>query len=1045
MTRDAIRSVIAQESPILYRDGQTRIGVFFSKEHREYIPFKDIPEAWVQAIVAAEDKTFWTHPGVDFGGIARAMKQNIAAGRMVAGGSSLTQQTAKNLFYRPDRSLKSKWKELVNALRLEAHYSKQDILEFYANQFHVNSNGRGLGIAARYFFDKEPADLSMLESAFIAGMVKAPSRYNPFIGSDERRARALKRAHARTVYVLDRMLAEGHLSAADHQALAAQEIPFKRGSFQYQSSSIVDEVEARLAQDPFPRVFHELGIDNPSTAGISIVTTLDADAQRSATYGLWHHLTEVGPLLEKQTATALLMPASSAPAPDAGSHPVVHGFYTGRVIDSATNDIMIDLQGSLCRIDQKAQVRIANVLARAKTGNKWAKGGQQGRVNLKATLAKGSVVRVSIRELGDPPLCDLELRPELQGAVMLLENGQIRAMVGGNDNKNFNRAVDAKRQLGSTWKPVLYLAAVQLGWAPTDALDNRPNAFQFSGGWYYPRADHKSEPWTSLSWAGTRSENLASIWLLAHLTDRLTSAQFQQIAADVDLVRRADEDGKAYVRRMQKAGVNGADSRMDEMVFTAAKHDVLTRWGHDLQASRELRSLSYGYGLDKERARVQRLGPSARERKETALRRTFRHLKPLSESCAVQARGLQGLIEAGRAAAAAQQVDSWGEPVAVGAVRPSIPRASEFSYLRARRGLSGLELACGRAPGDWSKVDQSLLQEAASGTLTVAGGLASMTVVDGVPSAVLQDLNDTIPRMRGLLSMTDAWDMQRLQYHPDYRLLVGMRYMDRLARTLGVQDKLPSVLSLPLGSVDLTLEEAATLYQGMMDLQTYTFPGKLGGPRAAALPSPSKPAQLILEIRDRDGAVLYSAQPVPRPVADAGAGRLVGDVLRNVVRWGTGRRALGKVKIGEVPVPLVGKTGTTNKYRNAAFAGFVPKASPEGWLWGNAYTLVTYVGYDDNRAMRRGGLRLQGSDGALPVWLSTAEGLAAAGLLGSPPEVPGSGFLLEPGEWAAPVQPGSGLQGSTWDVGEPGASRSVLIRTDASGVSAARSFTPVQP
>ncbi|MFO0003623.1 MAG: biosynthetic peptidoglycan transglycosylase, partial [bacterium] len=116
---------------------------------------------------------------MSFKHIVRAAVQNARAGRVVAGGSTLTQQTAKNLFYRPDRSLRSKAQELVDALRLEAHFSKEDILEFYANQFHVSANGRGLGIAARYFFDKRVDELTLKECAFIAGMVKAPSRYNP--------------------------------------------------------------------------------------------------------------------------------------------------------------------------------------------------------------------------------------------------------------------------------------------------------------------------------------------------------------------------------------------------------------------------------------------------------------------------------------------------------------------------------------------------------------------------------------------------------------------------------------------------------------------------------------------------------------------------------------------------------------------------------------------------------------------------------------------------------------------------------------------------
>ena len=1042
MTPKAIQEVIAQESPVLYRDGETRIGVFFNREHRDYVPFGEIPQAWTQAIVASEDKSFWSHPGIDVFGIARAMKQNIAARRLVAGGSSLTQQTAKNLFYRPDRSLKSKWAELVNALKLEAHYSKEDILEFYANQFHVNSNGRGLGIAARYFFDKRPAELGVVECAFVAGMVKGPRHYNPFIGSQAQKDRALERAKKRTAYVLRRMHADGYIDAGELREYLATQIPFKRGRFQYQKSSVVDEVEARLSRAPFPEVFETLGIVNPSTAGISIVTTLDADAQRAATYGLWHHLTEVGPLLEKQTASALVLADSQAPGPGAGRSPLPRGFYTGKVLRSDADEITVDLAGSRCRVDKAGLKRMAQVLVRARTGNKWARASAADITGLRASLPKGSVVRVSIREAGDPSTCDLELRPELQGAVMLLDNGQIRAMVGGNQNKDFNRAVTAKRQLGSTWKPLLYLAALQLGWAPTDPLDNRPNAFHFSGGWYYPRADHKSEPWTSISWAGTRSENLASIWLMAHLLDRLSPDQFQQLASDVGMAQRSNEDRMSFIKRMQKAGVNGADSRLEEIVFMAAKQDVIARSSHEPDAIRELRSMSYGFGLSRELARVQSQD-GKHNRKTLALRRTFQHLQPLSEACAAQGAVLRVLATAGRSAAAAREMAGWDDFVPDPVDAPAVPAPSELSDLRVRRGVMGLELACGEVEGDWVALDQAMLQAVAQGQLQLAGDLPRMTVVDGLPTEVLDDLNETLPRMRGVLSVTNPYDLARLQYHPDYRMLVGMKYLDRLARTLGVQSPLPSVLSLPLGSVDISLEEAASMYQGMMDLQAFSFEGSVGGARPGPVASPSDPTQLILEIRDRDGEVLYSAEPAPRPVADAGSGRLVGDILRNVIRWGTGRRALSKVTIGDVPVPVVGKTGTTNSYRNAAFAGYVPKTGPEGWVWGNAYTLVTYVGYDDNRPMRRGGIKLQGSDGALPAWISTAQGLAEAGLLGVPPVGATHEYASATGEWATPVVARSGLQISAWDAEDN--DRTVLIQTDASGFNPARSFTPVQP
>ena len=314
MARTHIEQIISQESPVYYRDGSTKLGVFFSREHRLHVPYEQIPRDWINAITASEDQRFFQHSGVDLRGIARAMWANIKAGGVVAGGSSLTQQTAKNLFYRPDRSLRSKWTELVNALRLEAHYSKEDILEFYANQFHVSANGRGLGIGARYFFDKTVAQLTLKECAFLAGMVKAPSRYNPFSGSTlEAQQAARERAMTRTHTVLERMAQEGHLTAEELRAQRALSMDFKRGSFRYASSVLLDEVERRLAQSPFPQILSDAGIDNPSTSGVQVITTLDSAAQRSATYGLWHHLTEAGAQLEGLAPSDLLLASSKAP------------------------------------------------------------------------------------------------------------------------------------------------------------------------------------------------------------------------------------------------------------------------------------------------------------------------------------------------------------------------------------------------------------------------------------------------------------------------------------------------------------------------------------------------------------------------------------------------------------------------------------------------------------------------------------------------------------------------------------------------------------
>src|SRR5665647_3167268 len=179
MEESYINEILGRESPVFYRDGQNKLGVLFEGIHRQYLTYNELPKNFIDALVAAEDNQFFRHFGIDIPGIIRAMLVNLKAGKVVQGGSTITQQTAKNLFKRESRSLQAKLKELLFALRLEQKYSKEKILEFYSNQFFVSGNGHGLGVAARYFFDKEPQELSLLECAFIAGSVKRPNYYNP--------------------------------------------------------------------------------------------------------------------------------------------------------------------------------------------------------------------------------------------------------------------------------------------------------------------------------------------------------------------------------------------------------------------------------------------------------------------------------------------------------------------------------------------------------------------------------------------------------------------------------------------------------------------------------------------------------------------------------------------------------------------------------------------------------------------------------------------------------------------------------------------------
>jgi penicillin-binding protein 1A len=969
LQRSHIEQVISQESPVYYRDAKTKLGVFFAKEHRLYVPFDQIPSDWIDAITASEDQRFFDHPGVDFRGIARAMLANIRSGRVVAGGSTLTQQTAKNLYYRPDRSFRSKLKELVDALRLEAHHSKEDILEFYANQFHVSANGRGLGIAAQYFFDKKVSQLTLKECAFLAGLVKAPSRYNPFVGTSvESQEKARLRAMERSHYVLGRMAQEGHLSAEQLQAQLAIPLQFKRGSFRYSKSVLLDEVERRLSQSPFPELLVDAGIGNPSTAGIQVITTLDSDAQMAATYGLWHHLTEAGAWMEGLAASDFLLKDDRAPRVDSNNPPRSRQFRTAKVLSTSS----VDLGGFQCELDSLSMDRAARILAQSKTGNRWAKAGEGERAALGAALEKDKVVSVSVRSVkAGKALCDLEHRPELQGAVLLTESGKIRAMVGGNDNADFNRAVTAKRQLGSTWKSLIFQSALQLGWTPMDLLDNRRAVFPFEGTWYYPTPDHEPEPFVTMAWAGVRSENLASIWLLMHLMDRLDRKQLLAMAEQTGLARREDESRKAFIVRIRDdRGVISTRNRMRSVTFMEAKRNVMEALEYapiaESQLAREmveLMSLYDGWGFAKQREKV-----GASSSKKLALGADFRLIKGLTEECENEFIGLRTWLSK-------QKRKGFLTNFGLGYAFEPFP-AEEFPHLLGILNNSNLEVSC--HIGEPLHLPLAEVLPEARSELAEIRLQGNPRVANRLHLSTLRELEAELEALQAMRSHEEPYATENLVFHPDYRALMAMRYVTQLAQAYGVQSDMPQVLSMPLGALDISLEEAVSLYRGLSTGTEMRFPGTryLGGDVAGLLQSKSveaqgHPAHLIEEIRDRHGNILYRARQEEKKVSDPRIARLTLDILTNVVSHGTGRRALRALP----DIPLAGKTGTTNSFRNAAFLGFLP--AKEG-----LFTLGSYVGYDDNRSMRRGNIVLHGASGALPAWIGTVEGLQKAGLVG---------------------------------------------------------------
>ena len=1089
LERDHILSLISQESPVFYADGETRLGVFFAEEHRRYVPFEEIPEHFVNGLVAAEDQHFWDHPGFDARGITRAFVQNLRAGRVVAGGSTLTQQTAKNIYGRQGRTYQAKLIELANALRLERLYSKQDILEFYSNQFYVNGNGRGLPIAARFFFDKELDELELVECAFLAGVVKSPNRYNPWVPGQERQERAQASARERADYVLDRMLEDGYVTAEEHRLAKEAEIPFSRGHFRYVRSVVLDEVERELTRPSFQRLLARYGISDLGTSGVRVTTTLDHGVQEGAHYALRHHLSEVGTLLENPDLETMFGEAMELRPLDPDR--VRAGlFHTGilQSIDPQSRTAVVDLGGVLGILDADANLRLTTARKRAADRNTWA---TASRAEVRALLEEmeplvGRTVMVSIRRAaaGGEPVLDWELDPELQGAVLVLEGGRIRAMVGGSSNIDFNRATMARRQLGSTWKLVLFEAALQLRWSSTDALDNRRGVFPYQGTFYYPRPDHRGAPErVSIAWAAVKSENLASIWLLYHLLDQLNPEQFRQVAAHVDLVPRDGEQRSDFVLRVQEAGAIPTEAKLKEGLFEQVRQDLevdLVFDGRD-DLSEALASLHYGLGFTEERARLSEdssLPASERDARLGALDRNLLRQEELAERFREARRRLMDGVVSGDGPSSDDLALFTVERVAEGQPRLSFgERAPEgFEPLTPAlldALLSGAGTTPDPSPGDGAPDTSEEPDEVdglfAPGTTDepdeVDGLFAPDPAVDEPPSRILVpglmgeeavhsgEADDggrsaslafeltrlldpervllegqLTPRLVGQVRQAigearvelgdspDLYSLEMLALCRDFRTLVGLHYMAGLAGRSGVRSPIDPVLSMPLGSSDITLAEAAQLYQVMLTGSTYRFfpdplavdatlaadevevdPLELAEPYDARRAVEFPESALIARIELSDGRVVYEASRQTLPVQSAELAGDLGVMLRRVVSHGTGRRAEARIRVDsddveraqelrslDVRMPLFGKTGTTNSYKNSAFLGVVPglPAGGDRLTWGHGAVVATYVGYDDNREMTRGGIRIQGASGSLPVWIEAAQAVTAGSDVG---------------------------------------------------------------
>ncbi len=491
-----VRSLDDYSPPLMARvvaeDG-SQVGSF-AEQRRTLIGFRDIPEIFLQALIAVEDSKFNQHAGIDYAGILRAAWKDLIHRRAAQGASTLTQQLARNLFLHADKTIRRKLQEAVLAMEIERSYTKEEILRFYCNQVYMGHGRYGLEAASRFYLGKPAKELDLPEAALLAGIIQRPERLSPFKDP----ARAL----ARRNHVLSRMLREGWITA--EQESAARRSPLDatpRAEAVDLAPYFVEEVR-RLLQPKYG----EAGIYQ---SGMEIRTTLDPRLQEIANRAVDRGLRELD---RRQGWRGVVGRVPPGEDPD-------HWEPAAWKDEAAAGDVTDGVVTSVAR--GRAIVRVQGAVGLLGSEDvAWT------RRRPDALLKRADVVRVRILEIEgthDARIA-LEQEPQAEAALVALSpaTGEIKALVGGFDyhRSQFDRAIQARRQTGSAFKPFVYAAALSRGMSLSDRIQDEPTVF------VDPTTENPYQPenygehyygLVTLREALEKSANIATVKLLVHL------------------------------------------------------------------------------------------------------------------------------------------------------------------------------------------------------------------------------------------------------------------------------------------------------------------------------------------------------------------------------------------------------------------------------------------------------------------------------------------------------------------------------------------------
>ncbi|MGL1900884.1 MAG: transglycosylase domain-containing protein [Fibrobacterales bacterium] len=919
MTKDAILNTLKSETVVLYEDEDNQLGAFFSKEHRRYADYATIPQHIVQGLIAGEDQNYFSHEGFDPKGFGRALFKTITTGKK-QGGSTLTQQAAKNLFSLYDRTLTRKVKELIYAKRLEYYFTKEQILEFYLNQFYVSGTGRGVAIAAKYFFNKTLDQLTLRECAFIAGSVKGPSNYDPFIKrTQERKNTALTRGVHRTNYILNRMSTEGYISETERLQAVNDTLAFDKGNFKSALSTPMSWVYQQLQSEEMQKILIDEGLVPWEESQLTIITTLRKDLQDGLVHSNKKNLSRLETLIN-----GYKKPSREKPSKYSYTTPGEFGYGKVEQIERSTKGSITKVHISMGQvqgtIEKKELKKWALKQASHKYGRTWSLSSKRYNTLINPLIKSGAILY--LRTINTPQGLDdaqysIEQEPTIEGASYLLHQGKIQGVSNGFRNRGYDRISRANRQFGSSWKPLLYATALENGWGYMDLLENENNVFQYSTSFYFPNPDHKKRGnQVSLTWAATRSENIASIYLLTHLLDKLPSGKFWNQAKRFRFTPASDESDNAYYERLRDSlGLHLNKKANLEMRFAKAKEQLMTELAflEDMDQIQFVKQMQCGHGFKKQYAKQK--NPTTK--------------KFLLNNFLYHTAALNGIDK--RPIYYNDSLNRYG------------------SFLR-------------KPDAPWKALPKE----------TIYPTLDSLYINGGIQKTYL----DSLVRLIGSpLKKNEMIQPENLRYFPDFNTSLSMEVYIDFCKRVGITQSLEKVLSLPLGANDIHLSEITHAYETILSGKQYKGLLNEWGEGVLIEKIYNNAGEIIFEndIQERhvlNDTLVSQMTIMLRSVIENGTGRFANRTV-----------SLKNPESDEkFQYPLYGKTGTTNSFRNAAFLGGLAgwDDSADGFTPYAGYTLGSYVGFDNNKPMISRALKVSGASGPLPQWADMANVIITA-------------------------------------------------------------------